>query len=130
MNEQIRISDAEWIIMDILWTRSPQTSPEIIAIASHGHDWSPKTVRTLIDRLVKKGALRKSATAQGLQFEPALSREQCVHSETQGFVTRVFGGMPVPFLSRFIESGNLTAQELAELRSFIEKKEKEAHHHD
>ena len=63
MNNIPRISDAEWIVMRILWESSPLTANQIVETLSPNTSWNPRTIKTLINRLVKKeavGAIRKT----------------------------------------------------------------------
>src|SRR5687767_6134426 len=86
------ISDAEWQVMDVIWGRSPVTANEVVARLAGRADWSPRTVKTMLNRLVNKGALAFQAEGKRYLYEPAVSREACVRDESSSFLARVFGG--------------------------------------
>ncbi len=119
-----RISDAEWEVMLLLWQRAPRTAAEVAADLAPDHDWSERTVKTMLARLVKKGAL--TATPQGKRYlyEPAVSREACVQRETRSFLDRVFGGSASPLLAHFVREGQLDEGQLDELRDLLKEEER------
>jgi BlaI family penicillinase repressor len=87
----IKISDAEWQVMNVVWSGPPLTGGEIITTVGSKSKWRPRTIRTLLDRLVEKGAL-KVLTDGKRRFAPGVSREACVYSESRSFMERVFAG--------------------------------------
>lgn len=125
------ISEAEWEVMDRLWERAPQTSAELVealaaddgaGTASGRH---PKTVRTLLGRLVKKGhvATRDDGGGRYL-YTPTVSRRECVRREGRSFVERVFGGDPASLLLHFVDEAELSREQIEELeRRLDERKE-------
>ncbi|MEO7317660.1 MAG: BlaI/MecI/CopY family transcriptional regulator [Chthoniobacteraceae bacterium] len=87
------ITESEWAIMEVLWNRAPQTAAEISKARRRSTGWAQNTVRTLLSRLVEKGALRaKDNTAGVREFSPAVEREVCVRAESESFLQRVFQG--------------------------------------
>ena len=92
--KSIKISDSEWQVMNVVWARSPLTGGEIIAAVGSRCRWQPRTVRTLLDRLVGKGALKVLEEGKR-RFVPGVSQEACMHSESRSFMERVFGGQPI-----------------------------------
>ncbi len=89
--KSVKISDAEWQVMNVLWSRSPQTGGEIIAALETKSAWRPRTIRTLLDRLVGKGALKVLSDGKR-RFVPEVSLEECVRSESRSFVERALEG--------------------------------------
>ncbi|MGO8698790.1 MAG: BlaI/MecI/CopY family transcriptional regulator [Limisphaerales bacterium] len=119
----IRISDAEWQVMNLLWERSPLTGGEIVAVLGARNIWKPRTVRTLMDRLAAKGAL--TVLAEGKRrFAPAVSQEVCVRSESRSFIERVFGGRPASMLLHVIKDAKLTREEINQLKKILSEKQK------
>jgi BlaI family penicillinase repressor len=121
--KSVRISDAEWQVMNLLWERSPLTGGEIIAALGAKNNWKPRTVRTLMTRLAAKGAL--AALAEGKRrFVPSVSQEACVRSESRSFIERVFGGRPASMLLHVIKDAKLTREEITQLKRILTEKQK------
>ena len=124
MNTTPRISEAEWEIMKICWSRSPISAQDIIATLSARDPWHPKTVKTLLNRLVKKRALGFQREGRAYLYEPLVAEKHCVTAESNSFLDRVFGGSLKPMLTHFVESRRLSPGEIAELKILIKQKEK------
>ena len=119
MGDLPRVSEAEWAVMQVLWDRHPLTAAEVIEALPADHDWSDRTVKTLLSRLSKKGVLGHEEEGRRYLYRPLLSREQCVQAESESFVKRVFGGAASPLLAHFLREGDLSAAEIAELRALL-----------
>jgi BlaI family penicillinase repressor len=119
----VKISDAEWQVMNVVWARSPQTGGEIIATLGSQCAWRPRTIRTLLDRLVAKGALQVLADGKR-RFVPGVSQEACVRSESRSFMDRVFGGQPASMLLHMIQEAKLTDDEIDRLKKILSEKQK------
>ena len=117
------ISDAEWTVMKVLWEHDrPQSSREVVdALAPHT-DWKPKTIHTLLARLVRKGALTTTKEGREYQFTAAVRAEECQREVTRSFLDRVFDGEVAPFLACFVRENKLTKAEIAELKRILEGK--------
>jgi BlaI family transcriptional regulator, penicillinase repressor len=116
------ISEAEWVIMEALWERSPQTASEIAKALLPTMGWADNTVRTLLTRLVDKGALRTKDNASGPRnFSPAVKREHCVQAESTSFMERVFRGAAKPLLVHFASNTKLSPEEVAELKKLLDQ---------
>jgi BlaI family penicillinase repressor len=120
-----RISEAEWEILSVLWKKSPLTAAEVFA-AIPNTSWKLNTVRTFLDRLEKKGAVRAQNRAEeAKQFRPVVSREACVRQESDSFLNRVFEGGTAALLLHFAGSKRLSAAELAEIETILAEKRKQ-----
>lgn len=115
-----KISDAEWHVMEVLWERHPATAAEVAEHLADPHGWSENTVKTMLGRLVKKGALRFERDGKRYLYEPAVARESCVKAQTRGFVERVFGGEASPMLAWMLRESRLSSAELDELQELID----------
>jgi BlaI family transcriptional regulator, penicillinase repressor len=124
MAERPSISNAEWEIMMILWARSPLTAMEIVSAMENRKDWSPRTVKTLLNRLVKKRALDFTAQGNRYLYRPRITRESCVRMESRSFLSRVFGGAVGPMLVQFVAQADLSRAEIEELERILEEKSK------
>jgi BlaI family penicillinase repressor len=116
------ISAAEWTIMQVLWREAPLSAVEVVEALEGQSEWHPKTIRTLLGRLVAKGALRREKRGGALRFSPLVTEEQCVRDESRTFLERCFAGMAQPMLAHFIEHENLSPQDIAALRAMLDRK--------
>lgn len=119
-----QISDAEWEIMQVLWESAPRTGSEVADLVCDRMRWHPKTVKTLLGRLVKKGALKYKEEGNRYLYRPAIARETYIAEESKTFVDRVFGGEATPMLVHFVETMTLSPEEIRELRSLLDRKGK------
>lgn len=117
-----RISEAEWEVMTVLWESSPLGATEVAEEVCKRMKWHPKTVKTLLGRLVKKGALRTRQEGNRYLYRPTLPRERYVAAESRSFVERVFGGQATPALVHFVETMDLSDDDLDELRAILDRK--------
>lgn len=119
-----RISDAEWEIMLVIWQNgAPLTSQEIIDSVAKQQNWNPKTVRTLLNRLLKKGALSFQKQGRVYQYSACVSKEACVGANSDSFLDRMFDGSLKPMLAHFIQEKQLTKAEIADLKRMLDGKE-------
>ena len=114
------ISDAESQVMDALWQRAPQTSEEVVATLAGRTDWHEKTIRTLLNRLLGKGAVRAERDVRRYLYHPVLTRAQWQSQESRSLVDRVFGGRVAPLLAHFSRHEKLSDKDIAELRALID----------
>lgn len=124
MKKPVKISEAEWEVMNVVWTKSPAAASEVVEQLSEKKGWALRTVRTLLDRLVKKGALRAELDGKRFLYEPKVTMQECVHHASRSFVERVFGGAPASMLIHLIQQTELTSEEIKELKRILTSKEK------
>jgi len=123
MRKAERISEAEWQVCQELWRHAPQTANEIARLLADSNGWSPRTVRTLINRLVKKNVLGYESQGREYQYFPLISKDKCVAAYTQSFVERVFNGAAGAMVAAFIKQKRLSEREIAELRTILDDME-------
>lgn len=119
-----RISDAEWAVMEIIWQEHPVTALQVVQKLASARQWQDQTIRTMLRRLIDKGAVAYKAEGKVYYYEPAVSREQCVRVESRSFIERVFGGAAKPLLVRMVQDADLSREDIAELKKLLAKKEK------
>ncbi len=119
-----KISEAEWVVMEVVWRKHPVTALEVVQQLSDHKQWQDQTIRTMLRRLIRKKALTYKAEGNVYYYSPAVSREQCVRGESQSFLERVFGGTPQPLLVQLMQETNLSPDEIAELKRILRDKEK------
>lgn len=116
------ISESEWQVMESLWGASPQTASEVTRALRPTMNWAENTVRTLLTRLVEKGALQVGENESGTRvFLPAVQREACVRAESESFLERIFGGAAKPLLVHFAQNSKLTTDEVRELKKILDQ---------
>jgi BlaI family transcriptional regulator, penicillinase repressor len=116
-----QISDAEWEIMKILWGNAPLTANDIIERLSPKVAWKPKTIKTLINRLLKKQAIHYRKRDRAYEYYPLVSKEECARQENQSFLNRVYDGELNLMLAGFLDSGSLSKKDIAELKRILDK---------
>ena len=126
MRDIPKISDAEWRVMKVLWEAAPRTANEVIEALAGTVPWNPRTIRTLLSRLVGKGALGFRQEGRAYLYSPLAEEAACVHAESESFLARVFDGAVEPMLAHFIEGRKLTPGEIAELRRLLDEEEEGA----
>lgn len=117
-----KITDAEWLIMKVLWSNSPLTTTNIIEVVSTEANWNPKTIHTLIARLVKKGALGVDKGAGQYKFYPLVTKEDCIKEETGSLVRKIYEGSIYNLVANFIHDEEMTANEMEELKKLLDEK--------
>jgi BlaI family penicillinase repressor len=126
-NTTPKISETEWEIMRVVWAHAPITAADIVArLTAADSSWHPKTVRTLLARLVEKRALDYEERGRVYVYAPKVSEAECVAAASGSFLERVFGGALTPMLAHFIEKRRLSREELAELRALLDRPANEA----
>lgn len=122
MAELPHISDAEWRVMKVLWQMSPLSADEIVAAVEATEIWQPRTVKTLLNRLLKKGALGFQKEGRKFRYFPLAGEHEHVREETRSFLQRVYDGAITPMLASFLKEESLSPEEIAELRELLSKK--------
>jgi len=118
------ISEAEWKVMKVLWGRSPLSAMEIYTELAETEDWHPNTVKTLLSRLHKKKALGIEKVKNLYLYRPVVSESDCVRTESESFLHRVFGGSVKPLLMHFMENKQLSSEDMDELRKILRQRGK------
>jgi BlaI family penicillinase repressor len=116
------ISDAEWQVMAALWEHGPATAGEIVSHLEGRTEWKPTTVKTLLGRLVKKGAVAFSERGREYVYRPTVARDECVQAASRSFLGRVFGGSLVPMVAQLVETGSLSSKEIQALRQLLDQR--------
>ena len=117
-----KIADSEWRVMKVLWEHGPQTANDVVNALSGEVNWKPRTIKTLISRLVKKGAVKVTEEGYRYQYSAAVDESECIRSETKSFIHRVYQGTMSPALAAFLEDTDLSTQEIDELQEILDKK--------
>ena len=108
--------------MKVLWDHHPLAASDVVCRLAGRRDWSPRTVKTMLNRLVRKGALTFRADGKRYLYSPAVSRRETVRAESQSFLHRVFEGSAGPMLVHFVRDARLTRDELETLQKILNDK--------
>jgi BlaI family transcriptional regulator, penicillinase repressor len=122
----MKISAAESVVMEALWRRSPLTAEEIAGEVAGPRDWSEGTVKTLINRLLRKKALAATPDGRRYLYRPLVARADYVHQESRGLIDRLFGGRIAPFVTQLSERETLSREEIEELKRLVERLDRDS----
>ena len=114
-----RISAAESQIMQALWSRGPLTAEDLVTTVGPDQGWGEATVKTLINRLLKKQALASERANGRALYRPLITRESYVTGESQGLLDRLFGGQIAPLVAHYARHRALTPQDITRLKNLI-----------
>ena len=114
-----RISEAEMQLLQLLWEDSPLGAVEIAERVQAERGWSITTVKTLLARLVAKGALSAEPHGRRYLYRPAVERDPVVADEALGLIDRLFGGRVSPLVARLAEQKKLSDDDIAELEALV-----------
>lgn len=113
------ISDAESQVMQVLWERHPLGADEVVAVLADSTDWQEPTVKTLLNRLLKKRAIAAERDGRRYLYRPLLARADYVHAESKSLLDRLFDGRVAPLVAHFSERRKLSKKDVAELKRLI-----------
>jgi BlaI family transcriptional regulator, penicillinase repressor len=116
-----RISDAEHAVMEVLWADAPLTANSVAERLADSQNWTLPTIKTLLSRLVTKGALETAADGRRFLYRPAIERSAYVSGESKRLVDRLFGGRLTPLVAHFAQAEALTADDIAEIEALLKE---------
>lgn len=120
-NAPERISEAEYVVMEALWRRAPQTAADVCEDICAARGWTIATVKTLLSRLVAKGALVTQPDGRRFLYTPVLARSAYVGGESRRLVDRLFGGRAAPLFAHLAEAEALSDQDIAEIERLLKE---------
>jgi predicted transcriptional regulator len=117
-----RISDAELEVMEVLWSaREPLTATEVAERIDAARGWSLPTVKTMLSRLLAKGALSHREEGRRYLYSAAIARDSYVGRESRRFVDQLFGGRLSPLVARLAEADALDADDIAAIEKILKE---------
>jgi BlaI family penicillinase repressor len=116
----MNVTPAESRIMEALWTRNPLTTEEVVAAVAEAQGWGEATVKTLINRLLKRKAIRSERIDGRVRYVPVLHRADYLQAESQSLLDRLFEGRLTPLVAHFAEHRTLKSEEIKRLRKLLE----------
>ena len=120
MKKLPQISEAEFEVMKIVWENAPVSTNDITDRLVQTTDWSPKTIQTLIRRLVSKGALTYEKNGRVFVYTPKVNEDEYLVQKSSSFISRYFGGDFSAMFSSYLGNDELTDEELKNLKGIIE----------
>jgi predicted transcriptional regulator len=116
----IAISEAESAVMKVLWESNPLTCSDVVTALGDERNWQEATVKTLLNRLLKKGALRAEKHGRHFLYSPILTKGEWLTTESDSMLKRLFGGKLAPMVAHFGAHKRLSKKEVAELKALID----------
>ena len=117
----MQISEAESIVMDVLWRQQPLAAEDVVAALAESQQWQEATIKTLLNRLLKKGAIKAGKDGRRYLYTPVLQRQAWMLGESQGLLERLFDGRVAPLVAHFSEHRKLSRKDIADLRKLLEE---------
>ena len=122
MNKLPQISEAEFEVMKIVWKYAPISTNEITEKLLQTTSWSPKTIQTLIKRLVTKGVLTYEKQSRVFVYTPTVKENEYINQESNSFLNRYYDGDITAMVSAYVENDRLSEAELDTLRALHSQK--------
>lgn len=122
MKKLPQISEAEYQVMKVIWTNAPVNTRQVVEILAGSSSWSPKTIQTMLLRLVKKGALRNEKDGRVFVYTPLIEEEEYRANASHNFLDRFYDGALGSMVLNFIQQEQLSQEEIRQLRDILNKK--------
>lgn len=122
----MQISEAESMVMEVLWRTHPLAAEDVVAALADAQQWQEATIKTLLNRLLNKGAIAAAKDGRRYLYSPVLQREDWVLGESQGLLQRLFDGRVAPLVAHFSEHRQLSKNDIADLRKLLEELDDES----
>ena len=120
-SQSLNISDSEWEVIKVIWEAGPLTAGQIVTALEGQKHWRPRTIKTLLSRLVKKGAVKTLVQDKRYLYRAAITHQQAARQEARSFLSRVFDGALVPAVATFLKETDLSPADLQQLKDILEK---------
>ncbi|NFO05024.1 BlaI/MecI/CopY family transcriptional regulator [Clostridium botulinum] len=124
MNEIPKISNAEWEIMRVIWSHTEITSVNIICELKDKVEWKPSTIKSLINRLLKKNVIGFKRLSNEYLYFPLIAEDECIKIESKSFINKVFNGSVKSMLLNFVESKEISETDIEELKNILKQSNK------
>ncbi|WP_312347173.1 BlaI/MecI/CopY family transcriptional regulator [Stenotrophomonas acidaminiphila] len=117
----MRISEAEAVVMEALWESHPLSAEDVVARLGGRNGWAEATVKTLLNRLLNKGAISAMKEGRRYLYAPQVAREAWLLEESSSLLERLFDGRVAPLVAHFSQHRKLSRDDVAELRRLLEE---------
>jgi predicted transcriptional regulator len=119
-----RVSESEQAVLRALWAREPVTAADLAETLERERGWSLSTVKTLLARLVEKGAIVTEKDGRRFLYRAAIAREDYVADQSRRLIDDLFGGRAAPLVAHLARRNALTPQDVAEIAELLKAIEK------
>lgn len=119
----MRFSEAEWRLMTVLWAKSPASARDVHDAVAPETGWAYTTVKTMLDRLVEKGALSAEQPRLAAQYTPRVTQREGRRSAIRTLIDQAFGGSVGPLVAELVADERLSAADRAELGRMVREAE-------
>ena len=117
------ISDAEYQVMKVIWAaEAPISTNDIIEKLEQTTAWKPKTIGTLLSRLVKKEALKYEKDSRVFVYTPLIQESEILEMESDSFLNRFYDGAPNSMIVNLLERDKLSEDDMNRLKHILEQK--------
>ena len=120
MKNLFTISEAEYQVMKLIWDKAPASTKEVTEILTVESSWKPKTIQTLLSRLVKKGAIGYKKEGRVFVYTPLIKEEDYVEQESSSFLNKFYDGALNSMVVNFLEQDKLTENDINELKKILD----------
>ncbi len=121
----IEISKAEFEVLNAIWQNHPASAQDVISRLADEQSWHEKTIKTLLNRLVKKGALEFHKEGRRYLYTPTIGQEDYTLKESKSLIEKLFKGRVAPLVTGFAKHGELSKEDINELKAVIKQWEQE-----
>jgi BlaI family transcriptional regulator, penicillinase repressor len=121
MKTPVSVSEAESVVLAVLWQDGPMATEAVVTALAQQQHWQESTIKTLLNRLLKKGAVEASKEGRRYIYSPVLTREQWLSSESDGLLNRLFGGRVAPLVAHFSKHRKLSKKDISDLKRLIQE---------
>ncbi|MGL6200541.1 MAG: BlaI/MecI/CopY family transcriptional regulator [Lachnospiraceae bacterium] len=125
MNNIPSISDAEYQVMKVIWENAPISTNEVVEKLEKTTAWKPKTIQTLLSRLVKKNALKYKKDSRVFVYTPLIQESEILERECDTFLNRFYDGALNSMVVNYLELDKLSEEDISDLKHILEKKRPE-----
>lgn len=121
MSDLPKISEAEYKVMKVIWLNAPISTNEVINKLIETTNWNPKTIQTLLSRLVKKGVITHEKNSRTFVYTPLVKEKEYLERENNSFLNRFYNGTLASMVLSFLEKDKLTEDDINELKGILDK---------
>jgi BlaI family transcriptional regulator, penicillinase repressor len=119
----MKISDAEWLVMQVVWRHESVGAADVIGELLPGTEWNHRTIRTLLNRLVEKGAIEARLREGRNVYRAKVTQQECVREESRSFLDKVFGGDAAEMLFHFVKHEKISPRQIQQLKALLDEKQ-------
>ena len=122
MSDKYQISDSEWTVMKVIWAYESISANEIVEKLSPDMNWAPKTIKTMLSRLVAKEIIGYKKNGRSYIYYPLVTSSETIREENRTFIEKVYNGDFSSLLTSFVEQNEFSDEEIDEFKKILESK--------